>query len=81
MDCQVGPARRLRRGSRGRPCGPARRAWRVFRLAEYRPNAFIGQLANINQDIDRQIELLSALDADNVGFRLLDEVQYPDAPE
>lgn len=39
------------------------------------------QLANINQDIDRQIELLSALDADNVGFRLLDEVQYPDAPE
>lgn len=44
-------------------------------------NAFIGQLANINQDIDRQIELLSALDADNVGFRLLDEVQYPDAPE
>ncbi len=36
-------------------------------------NAFIGQLANINQDIDRQIELLSALDADNVGFRLLDE--------
>ncbi|VFT08506.1 Uncharacterised protein [Pseudomonas aeruginosa] len=31
-------------------------------------NAFIGQLANINQDIDRQIELLSALDADNVGF-------------
>ena len=44
-------------------------------------NAFIGQVANINQDIDRQIELLSALDADNVGFRLLDEVQYPDAPE
>ncbi len=25
--------------------------------------------------------MLSALEADNVGFRLLDEVQYPDAPE
>lgn len=34
-----------------------------------------------SQDIDRQIELLGALDADSVGFRLLDEVQYPDAPE
>ena len=50
-------------------------------LAPARRQCLHRPLANINQDIDRQIELLGALDADSVGFRLLDEVQYPDAPE
>ncbi|MBH9340683.1 hypothetical protein I5K76_02345 [Pseudomonas aeruginosa] len=44
-------------------------------------STFIGQLASINQDIDRQIELRGALDADKVGFRRLDEVEHPAAPE
>ncbi|MDF5922710.1 hypothetical protein P4133_36135 [Pseudomonas aeruginosa] len=44
-------------------------------------NAFIGQWPiSTRTSIDRS-SCSGALDADSVGFRLLDEVQYPDAPE